>query len=1033
MRRMPTGPAQSCFALVQVADEASLRARLPTALERGRALVETAVRTAAEARGGTLEPSVARAWFVRFASAHDATWFAADLQWLLLSAAWPPTLLVRAEAGEVRGTENRLLYRGLRAKVVVHAGRLDVGDDGRTSGPGVYQAARLLTMAAGGQVLLSAAAHRDLAKTPDALEPGSGLVLRDLGLVSVIGVDGVTRLFQALPAELDERSFAPVPPLPTTNLRTAEESTLGRDGDVDAICDLISMGIRLVTVVGPPGVGKSRICRLSARALHREGRFPAGVWWCRPGEATVASLVRCVAVVLQVPLEEAATIEDAISRIGYALAACGKLVLVVDHLAHRQRASAAEGLSRDLRSLLEGWMRTAPDVAFVVNTDVRFGLPGEVLYLLLPLVSNVEDSKRLFLERARALDQDVQSQDPGMVAELVERSGGLPLSIRLLAGIVDRFPVEQQLDWFRAGDLAEDRILEVVLDHLDEAERELLAACCALPGSFEPGLLVGDANESAYTLVDRLDLRGLVRRASEPEAPELVRYLVEEDVRRHVLSALPVDEARLVRDVRARLLLARCEAWLGDQYRRDRPELVARLAVEWEGLLEVVRIGLEEGRDDAESVTLAARAVVVARPILEARGPAWVAAELLDAVCRRLDVMLDADTGLHLRVLVQRAQAMRRVGRTASAFGDLERAEAMAERWSDRAGQAQCLVESGRAEFEVGSTDRAVRKLEAARAAFLDVGDPGSAAVAATYLGGVLLGLGRYEACERVLHEALAQLRSSDLRLHECRALGYLAMLHRRRDEVDASRQAYADALQLARACGLPSQESRWLAEVGLLDLNVDRVDDARRWLADAARVARRAGDRASEGVVLRDLGMVALVASDYEGASRALLGAVAIHRDRGEGGAEGADTGLLGWVHHLSGRLDEARAAYLQATTLVDAFGDLRLGALFAAWLAACEAERGEHDAAASAYAQATRRQAESGDPQIGAAVEVLGLIVRSRSGGEPPTEDLARLRAALDGVDQGSATTPVPAFTRLAWRRVSSALPTDAVTRPG
>lgn len=1000
----------TCFALIQVADESALRARLPTAVDRSRTLVEVAVRTSAQARGGEVLSTAARAWYVQFPSPQDALWFAADLQWLLLSASWPPTLLVRPEAAEVRGPDNRLLYRGLRVRVVVHCGRVVIGSDRRATGPGVYQAARLLPMTHGGQVVVSESAHRELRGVDPAL------ILRDLGEVSVVGTDGVQRLFQSLPVELDPREFPALPPVPLSNLPPSEESTLGRDGDVDAIVDLLRMGIRLVTVVGPAGVGKSRICRLAARALLRDAGFPGGVWWCRPGEPTVGSLIRCLAAVVSVPLEEATTIEDALTRVGAAMASCPRMVVVLDHLAHRDRGP---DLSRDLRTLIEGWLRMAPNVALVVNTDVRFQLPGEVLYLLLPLVSNTEDSVRLFLERARAIDQDVVSTDPALVGELVERIGGIPLSIRLLAGIVDRFPVEQQLDWFRAGDLADDRVLSVVLQHLDEGERELLAGCCALPGSFEPQLLSDEPTDDTYALVERLERRGLLRRANEPEAPEIVRYLVEEDVRRQVLSALPVDEVRTVRDIRARVLLARAEEWMGLQYRRDRAELVARVALEWEGLLEVVRIGLEEGRDDVETVTLAARAVVVARPILEARGPAWVASELVDAVCRRMDAMLDADPAIHLRVLVQRAQALRRVGKTVTAFGDLERAEAMAERWSDAHGLAQVLVEAGRAEYEVGSADRAAEKLVAAAQAFRDVDDAGGAAVARTYLGAVLMALGRYEESEATLRGALVDLRTADMRLHECRALGYLAMLHRRRDEVDASRAAYADALRIARECGIPSLESRWLAEVALLDLNRDRGDDARRWLAEAGRVARRAGDRPAEAIVLRDLGMVALVAGDYEEAARVTLGAVAIHRACGEEGAEGADTGLLGWVHHLSGHLDEARGAYVQATARVDAFGDLRLGALFSAWLAACEAERGDPVAAATALEVARARQAGTGDPQVGAAVEILALLVRlvahhDAEEGVAVRAEVERLRGRFEGKAE------VPAMTRLAWRRL-------------
>ncbi|MCA9491439.1 MAG: tetratricopeptide repeat protein [Myxococcales bacterium] len=1038
----------ACLALVQVVDEAALRNRVPTALARGLELVRSAIVATAGATHGSLVPTVARGTLVMFEECADAIGFAIELQRALLDLEWPPTLLVRPEAAAERGPSQQVLHRGLRIRVALHRGRSTQGPDGRLGGAGVYHVARAISVTAGGQVLMTEALWRRWR----GLLPGTGkaderraVVLRDLGEHTLPGVDGAGRLLQVLPEELDARRFPDLDRADsgTSRLIVSEEPILGRQTDLSALQELVVLGIRLVSIVGPVGVGKSRLCRQFAQTRSGDERFPGGVWFVRPGEPRVEAVVRAVANVLGVPLDEAKTLSEAVHRVGYALSYRGRMLLVLDHL-------PLQGTDADLPTLLDTWMRTARHASFVLHTDIRWGLPGEVAYVVRPLPSPTADTARhadavrMFATRARMVDGDFSLDDPTIVAEITALVGGLPLSIRMLAGFVDRVPAEQQLELIRVGQLDPDDLLTGILHHLDPAERRVLATCCALPGSFEAGLLgVRDERGEPVPSEDVLEMllrRGLLRRATDPEAPQIVRYAVERDVRNHVLADLPMEELRSLRDLRSRTLVAACERWASRAFHRDRPELVARLVVEWDGLVEAVRSGVDPDRDDLEAIHVAARAVLALRPVLEARGPAWLAGDLLDATLRKLDAVLGADPLLQVRVLHMRAATGRRLGRLQQAMQDLARAESIAVRWSDAEGLAQCRVELGRLHADQGAHEPAIRVLEAASETWTELGDNNGDAECAAYLGAVLMNVGRYEEAEGRLHQALHQLRRGEQRFHEARAMSYLALLHRRTGRPDSSRSLYREALRILRECGVPSTESRVLSEIGLLDLNLGRLDEAREVLGQAVGVARSVGDRSAEGIARRDLGMVAIVSGDLPLAREELLGAVAIHRDRGDRFSEAVDSGCLGWVLHLEDRLDEARQEYRRATEMLEDAGQVRLEALFSAWLAACEAERGDLGAARGALEVAEVKHTQTLDPQIAETMDLLRIPVEEqelalaeRSGDEARRDELrASLQIRRQQVEHvGTSAFATIARMRLRDRRDQrSASPTASAT---
>jgi transcriptional regulator with XRE-family HTH domain len=71
-------------------------------------------------------------------------------------------------------------------------------------------------------------------------------------------------------------------PTPRLSIPSSATSLIGREREVAEICEYLQKNdIRLVTLIGPPGIGKTRLSLESAREVS--GRFPEGVFFCRAG------------------------------------------------------------------------------------------------------------------------------------------------------------------------------------------------------------------------------------------------------------------------------------------------------------------------------------------------------------------------------------------------------------------------------------------------------------------------------------------------------------------------------------------------------------------------------------------------------------------------------------------------------------------------------------------------------------------------------------------------------------------------------
>jgi predicted ATPase/class 3 adenylate cyclase len=424
----------------------------------------------------------------------------------------------------------------LRVRMGLHTGDVRVRG-GDVFGPTVNLAARIQNAAHGGHILVSA--------TTEALVRGAVApiaTISDLGHWVLRNIHTPQHLFEISHPSLTGSPSRPRASRPGfSSLPVALSTFVDARGDLRRL-DAIVANARLVTVVGPGGVGKSRLAVEVARQL--EDTYADGARWCPLADVDDPSLV---AAALESYLDLGGTVSSTERVLEVLRTRC--LLLLVDNCEH---LSAAVG------AMIDRILRGCPDVTVLVTSRQPLRLNGEEVYEVAPWTSQYSAGAaavRLFLDRAAAAGAtfDDSAATHQRISALCERLDGLPLAIELAAAQTRALGMDEldrrlderfQLLTSRGPPEASapahhQRLSDTVAwsyDLLDEGERVLFEKLAVFRGGLTPDAAESVCGEvGTWATLAQLCDRSLIQR--DVGSP-VTRYALLETVRAFALERL---------------------------------------------------------------------------------------------------------------------------------------------------------------------------------------------------------------------------------------------------------------------------------------------------------------------------------------------------------------------------------------------------------------------------------------------------------------------------------------------------------------
>lgn len=706
-------------------------------------------------------------------------------------------------------------------------------------GPTLNRAARLLDAAHGGQILLSGAARDRL---PSAVD------LRDLGMHRLRDVPEPVRIFQAVSAEfpLNARPIRSLTPRPT-NLPAQLTSFVGREENVREIAQLLRQAdLRLLTLVGPGGIGKTRLCLQVGQSLLDE--YEDGVFFVPLAPLNQPdAMAKALAQALNIEEDAATPLPETLK----AHLQTRQTLLIFDNFEHLLEAAP----------LLNDLLMAAARVKILVTSRELLFIYGERTYSVPPLALPEagdppaqmlrSSAARLFVERAQAIQPAfaLNEENAADVAAICRQLDGLPLALELAAA--------------RVHDLSLPEIaaqLTQRLGLLSKGPRDLPARQQTMRGAVEWSyqLLSGDEQqvfarlavfegpffvEAGQAITGAADLMPLLRKSLVQQPADGVLTLLAV-LREYALERLAESgEEAALRQQHGLYYCRWIEAAQEDLTGRDQISGFNRVKVEQYNLRAALEWFLRQGEFESAGRMVSVLWRYWATQSLLSEGRHWSAQVLAHADglspliharvaqgAGRLALLLHdyagaaalqrQSLGLYQTAgdLPGQAAVLMSLGETAYVQGHLVEAEnhfgaslSLFRALDHKAGIGRCLNSMGKIIMQSGDYAKAEPLLRESLALARDHGSSEAVALALYDLAGVLRAQQKYPEAEDFYRESLTLYRALDFAVGVATLLANLGFTLQGRGDQAAAREHFIEALRLLQGLDEPVSISECL------------------------------------------------------------------------------------------------------------------------------------------------------------------------------------------------------------------------------
>jgi len=645
-----------------------------------------------------------------------------------------------------------------------------------------------------------------------------------------------------------------------SNLPPQRTGLVGRDLEVAAAKELMRRpNMRLVTITGPGGIGKTRLALQLAGEMTQE--FNDGVYFVPLSAVSDPSLIASVIVQTlgipenggQAPLEALKEFLQNSPRI--------PMLIVVDNFEHL--VSAAPMLAELLAIGGCG-------LKFLVTSRAPLHVYGEQEFPVAPLalpdprsLPSLEalaqySAIALFVQRASAVKPDFElaEQNAAAIAEICARLDGLPLAIelaaarikllspsamrtrlagrlQLLTGGARDLPARQQtlrgaIDWsYDLLNAAEQKLLRRLSVFVGGGTLEAVEAVCNTKNDLGFDLLDGMAS-----IVDK----SLVQQVDHPSWD--LRFVMLETIREYALDKLTASgEGELTKRAHAAYYVVLAEEGASDQAGTENSEWLNCLEAEHNNLLSALDWLTETGNANW------------ALRLGTALFRFWETREYLTEGRDRLGKILKLEGAME--PTEARGRALFAAGVLAGEQGDYASADTLIEeslqiarKSGDERGVAVCLNALAVHARDRGDIAVSRRLFEECLALWRGFGDPLTVARSLSNLASIVRLQGDYIGARSFYAECLSIFRESNNRTGIAWSLNYQGDVARDQGDVESARSLYEEGLDTFRELG-----DRWgiagsLADLGNLARDRENYDVAESLYRESMRMFQALGHK---------------------------------------------------------------------------------------------------------------------------------------------------------------------------------------------